>query len=113
MIETRIQIRRFSSGEELSKIASEFLRRSYSLEQEVTLPLTASVKTEVKTTLDDIAFAYARRTGDSAIISVSKNLSPETWEFADCWLLVGGDNVTSLSFESSADTDLYLYIAGS
>ena len=112
MIETRIQIRRFSSGEELGKVADEFLRRSYSLEQEMALSLTANIKTEVEATLDDMAFVYARRTGDDATISVSKNLSPEAWEFDDCWLLVGGDNITSLSFESSANTELYLYIAG-
>ena len=113
MIETRIKIRRFSSGEELSKIADEFLRRSYSLAQEVvSLSLVAGIKTEAKSALSDIAFAYAKRTGDNATLSVSKNLSPETWEFDDCWLLVGGGNITSLSFESDADTEMYLYVAG-
>ena len=114
MIETRIQIRRFSSGEELSKVADEFLRRSYLLEQETTaLSLTAGIKTKVETMLDDIAFIYAKRAGDSATISVSKGLSPETWEFDDCWLLIGSSGITALSFEASADTELYLYIAGS
>ena len=113
MIETHIQIRRFSSGEELNKVADEFLRRSYTLEQEATLLLAADIKTEVETALSDIAFVYARRTGEDAVISVSKGLSPETWEFGECWLLIGGSNITTLSFKSSADTEIYLYIAGS
>lgn len=113
-METRVQIRRRVAGDEVGRPADLYLRRDYTVYQEYqTLSLTSGVKTGLTTILTDIEYIYIRVTGDDATISLSKSLSPESIEFNDCFLFIGGEGVTSLALEADADTEVYVYIAGS
>lgn len=114
-LQTDLRIRRRSSGKELNEIEDVFLRRDYDLQQQYpSLSLSAGVKTEIETPISDVAFLYIRRTGDSAGIQVFKNLSPESYTFDDCFLIIGlDDDVSSVYLEADTDTTVYIFIAGS
>lgn len=113
-LETNLKIKRRSSGLELSDAEDVFLRRDYTLTQQYpALTLSAGIKTELKTALTDINYLYIRRSGSAATIQIFKNLSPESYTFADCYLIVGLSDVTSIYLKASVDTTVYIFIAGS
>lgn len=109
-LETRVVVRRYSDGSELPPIDDTFLRRDYDTWQEIKLDLT-STRQEVKTSISNIQFIYAKVVGDTTV-SIYRNLSPECWEFDTIFVAFEVGNCTNLSFKSAADTALYLYIAG-
>ena len=113
-LQTDLRIRRRSSGSELNEITHTFLRRDYTARaQYPSLSLAAGTKTEVETTITDIAYLYIERTGDSATIQIFKNLSPESYSFDDCFLVVGLDDVNTIYLEADTDTTVCVFIAGS
>lgn len=113
-METRVQVRRYVDGDEVAYPPDMFLRRDYTVYQEYqAMPLTSGTKTDIDTILTDIEYVYVRRTGDAATLSLFKNLSPESWEFNDGFLLIEGENIDSLAIQSDASTTVYIYIAGS
>lgn len=113
-METRVQIRRRVAGDEVSRPPDLYLRRDYTTYQEYqTLSLTSGFKTGLTTILTSIEYIYIKVTGDAATISLYKSLSPQSLEFNDCFLLIGGEGIVSLALKADADTEVYVYIAGS
>lgn len=114
-LQTDLRIRRRSSGNELNEIEHVFLRRDYALQQQYpSLSLSAGIKTELETPISDVTFLYIKRTGDSANIQIFKNLSPESYTFTDCFLIVGlDDDVSEIHLEADTDTTVYIFVAGS
>jgi hypothetical protein len=111
-LQTRVTLRRYSDGTELNAIDDRFVRRDYDRWEELDMDLT-TVKSEVVTNLSAIEFVYIRRTGDEATVSVYKNLSPESWDFDDVFMVFPADSLTNLSLEASVDTTVHIYMAGS
>ena len=113
-METRVQIRRRVAGDEVGHPVDLYLRRDYAVYQEYqALSLASGFKTGLTTILTDIEYIYIKVTGDDATISLSKSMSPESLEFNDCFLLIGGEGIVSLALKADADTEVYVYIAGS
>ena len=112
-VETNVKIRRYSSGEELHGADDTFLRRDYDLSMEIPeLSLTSGVKTEIRTVLSTIEYLYIAVTGDSATISLFQNRSPGCWQFNNCFLVIGAEDVTSFHLRADAGTTVSIYVAG-
>jgi hypothetical protein len=112
-VETNLKIRQYSSGEERPLVDERFIRRAFTLTQEMTLSLTSGTAQDIETALSTIEYVLVRRTGDTANITLKKNLSPDAWVFDDTFLTWGLSGCSSLSVEADADTEVHVFIGGS
>lgn len=111
-VEVRTQIRRQRGNVQLPSVDDVFLRRDYEKTFESNVPLTGGVRTEVQTGVGNIEFLYIG-CEDEIVVNIYRNLSPEWWSFSRAFLALEVTNCDRISFKAAADTEIYVYAAGS